>query len=171
MHPIWGDPYVADLDGSSPMVFRLVACLLLIVPLTATSAFAADYKSRAHDSHPEEAVVLDGLVGEVTLLKMSVRACSGEVCDDLQGAAGALASSMDELWRYVHAPKGKRDSIDDLWRDIEDHALTVDTFMPRSSLPEIDAVMREWAGTRERLARFKRTMRQHAGPGATASSR
>ncbi|MCP4871509.1 MAG: hypothetical protein GY898_22590 [Proteobacteria bacterium] len=147
----------------------VVAALLGL--LFASSASAADYRARAHKAHPDESVALDGLLAEMTLLTMMVRTCEGEVCDELMSGAEEMKTSMAQLWRYVSSPEGKRDPIDSVFRDVEGHAMAIDNYMPRSDLPDVDALMREWAGTRERVARFHRAMRQQSGEGATASSR
>lgn len=137
----------------------------------ASSATAADHRARAHKAHPDESVTLDGLLAEMTLLQMAVRACEGEVCEQLAAGAEQMKTDMAELWRYVSSPEGKRDSIDTVFRNVEGHAMAIDNYMPRSDLSDVDALMREWAGTRERVARFHRAMRQQSGEGATASSR
>ncbi len=149
---------------------RLATAVVALSMLVAASAFAGtDWQARAQASHPEDAAVLQGLSAEITLLKMALRTCDGHPCAQLHEESAALAESLDSLWRYVHAPDGKRPAIDDAWRTIEDQAMVVDDYLPQSGMDDIDAVMREWAGTRERMARFKRSMRIAAGDAPTAS--
>lgn len=145
----------------------LVALLTLLV--SATAVAGPDWQARAQTSHPDDAASLQGLSGELVLLKMSLRTCSGDACDRLQDGAASLVESLDSLWRYVHTPEGNRAAIDQQWRSIEDQAMVIDDYMTQSGMEDLDAVMREWAGTRERMARFKRSMRLAAGDAPTAS--
>jgi hypothetical protein len=78
---------------------------------------------------------------------------------------------MSRLWRHVSSPEGNRESIDSTFIDVEAHAASIDIYLPRATLPDADALMREWAGTHERLGRLQRALRQQSGEGATASSR
>jgi len=153
------------------MTRSTLALLTLLGLFVTTTAHAADWRARAHEAHPDESVTLDGLLGEMTLLKMAVRNCEGEVCDELAVGAAEIKTTMSEMWKFVAAPEAKRDSIDSIFRAFEGHAMAIDNYMPRSDLGDVDALMREWAGTRERVARFQRAMRQQSGEGATASSR
>ena len=60
-------------------------------------------------------------------------------------------------------------AVDTAWKDVEREVLWLDAYIPQAGVTDADALMREWVGTRERLDRFKRTLRLLAGePTVTA---
>ncbi len=145
-------------------IATLLAGLLLSLP-----ASAEDHRTQAHDAHPEAAVALDGLTAEVTLIKVALRDCEGRTCTDLRARTALLSSELDELWGLVARPDGQRAAVDTAWKDVEREVLWLDAYIPQAGVTDADALMREWVGTRERLDRFKRTLRLLAGePTVTA---
>ena len=121
-----------------------------------------DHKTAARDSHPTEAATLEGLLAEVGMLEMMFDSCSDGVCDDLRQYADEVETQLATLWPVVADPEGKRDAIDDVYKAIDGPNTYLDAFIPQSGLPELDAVMREWSATKERIDRFKRSLRQLA---------
>lgn len=142
----------------------LAAALLLCLP-----ALAAEHRVQAHDANPDAAVALDGLTAEVTLIKVVLRDCDGRTCTDVRARAAILSNKLGALWEFVARPDGRRDDVDQAWKDVEREVLWLDAYIPQAGVTDADALMREWVGTRERIDRFKRTLRLLSGePTATA---
>lgn len=162
-------PRSSPADPPVVPFLRTVAAALLLIGLVASSPASADEQAAAHDSHPADAVALDGLVAEATLLVVALRDCDGEVCMDLRAHAAILVNLFGGLWPIVGAGEVQRPVLDLAWKDIENEVLWLDVYVPQAAVADADALMREWVGTRERIDRFRRTLRDRAtGQGPTA---
>ena len=147
----------------------LLVATVVVLALGLSSTALADARSQAHDAHPDEAVALDGLVAEITLVKMALRGCEGRTCVDVRARAAVLGNHLQGLWAFIEQPDGQRDALELAWSDVEKEVLWLDAYVPQAGVEDADALMREWVGTRERIDRFKRTMRLLTGePSATA---
>ena len=156
------------MSTSTPRPMSTVTTLAVAL-LLAGAALADDDRSAAHDSHPDAAVALDGLAGELTLIKVALRDCEGRACTDVRARTAILSNHLDGLWELVAEPDGQRDALEVAWKDVEREVLWLDAYIPQAGVQDADALMREWVGTRERIDRFKRTLRLLSGePPATA---
>ena len=156
------------MSTSTPRLLLAVATLTAAM-LLATIAQADEHRGAAHDSNPDAAVALDGLLGELVLIKVALRDCEGRTCTDVRARTAILSNTLGGLWDFVAEPDGQRDAVETSWKDVEREVLWLDAYIPQAGVQDADALMREWVGTRERLDRFKRTLRLLSGePTATA---
>lgn len=147
------------------------AASLAVALLLASPVLADELRTRAHDSHPDAAVALDGLSAEVTLVKVALRDCEGRTCTDVRARTAILANKLAGLWGFLDQPDGRRDDVDLAWKEVEREVLWLDAYIPQAGVQDADALMREWVGTRERIDRFKRTLRQLTGESTATAQR
>lgn len=137
-------------------MFLVALSLLIAAPVLAS-------EREAHQAHPEEAGSLAGLIQEVETWSAIASACTADACDLMKEEARGMEDGLQALWDYLGAPEGKRAEIDAAYKDIVAHVDGFERWMPQADIDNIDSHCRRWSGTRERIDRFKRTLRQLAG--------
>ncbi len=133
----------------------MVLCALSL--LLATPALASE--RAAHKANPDVAQSLDGILQDVAEWKSLAQACGDEPCEFMKVEAEAISESLAALWPVIGAPEGKRQQVDAAYRDILNHTDVFERWMPQAEIDDIDALCRRWSRTREKIDRFKRTMR------------
>lgn len=140
--------------------FATLLGLTLLFTLPVLAQADAAERERAMAVNPDAAKTLEGLVGEVATWKEELAADCGDACDRLEHELSSLAGSLDELWSVVARPEGKRELVDAAYAAILQRADGMERWLPQTEIEDANDAMRRWSGTRERIDRFKRTLRK-----------
>jgi glucose/arabinose dehydrogenase len=127
--------------------------LLLALP-------AAADEQAARDANPDVADSLDAILHDVAGWSQLAQSCGEEPCELMKSEAEAIADGLEALWPVVGQPQGKREVVDAAYDELMDHVDAFERWMPQTDLEDLDARCRQWTRTREKIDRFKRTMRQ-----------
>ncbi len=130
-------------------------CLLFALP-------AAASERDARKANPDVAESLDTLLAEVADWGAVAEGCHDEPCDAMKSEVDAISGGLQGLWAVISSPDGKREVVDAAYREILDHTDAFERWMPQAEIDDLDGLCRKWTRTREKIDRFKRTMRQLA---------
>ena len=141
---------------------RLLTLLGLIVPLAlpGLAQAAPPAREKAMHARPEVAAKLDSLVIEVATWKTELAGDCGAACDRLGNEVASLEEALDGLWTVVAEPEGQRERVDKAYTAIWSRSDGLERWLPQSDIEDLDGAMRRWSGTRERIDRFRRTLRE-----------
>lgn len=126
------------------------------------AAPAAASERAAREANPDVAESLDAILQDVAEWTRVAQSCGDEPCELMKTEVVAISEGLEALWPVIVAPEGKRQLVDDAYRDILNHSDTFERWMPQAEIDDLDALCRRWAQTREKIDRFKRTMRSLA---------
>ena len=131
-------------------------CLLFALP-------AAASERAARKANPDVAESLDAILDEVADWSALAEGCYDDPCETMKSEADAIADNLAELWSVIGKPDGKREVVDATYREILRHTDAFERWMPQAEIDDLDGHVRRWTRTREKIDRFKRTMRQLVG--------
>ena len=129
--------------------------LLLAVP-------AAAGERAAREANPDVAQSLDAILQDVAEWTRVAQSCADDPCELMKAESVAIAEGLQTLWPVIGSPEGKRQVVEATYRDILTHTDTFERWMPQADIADLDGLVRRWTQTREKIDRFKRTLRSLA---------
>ncbi len=136
------------------------ALLCTLVLLLATPAVASERQAR--EANPDVADSLAQILEDVGDWAELARSCGDDPCELMNEEAKAIGDALEALWPVIGSPDGKREAVDAAYQQLIAHLDAFERWMPQTDIEDLDAHCRRWTGTREKIDRFKRTMRQLA---------
>jgi hypothetical protein len=134
----------------------IVFCALSL--MLALPAVAGE--SAARKANPDVAESLDGILTDVADWSSVAERCGDDPCASMKAEAAAIEEGLESLWGVIGSPEGKRAEVDAAYKSILEHSDAFERWMPQAEIADLDTLCRRWTQTREKIDRFKRTMRQ-----------